>query len=124
MLGLIWTIVVIALANIVPASNSIIHNAEELSINSNQEIPIDQAKHIQKSFLIGGKHDVEQVDRREFEVLFLLSLLLWNFCLENEQMNFRRSLGKSDDIFHVIHLNMRCFISFQPLILLAPLLMN
>lgn len=69
---LIRTITVIALTNIVIVLSSIKHHTEELDINKNQEIPVEQVKNVRHSFLFGGKHDVEQIDNTEFEVLLLL----------------------------------------------------
>lgn len=64
----IRTLVVVVFANIVLVSSNIIQNSEEVESKSNQEIPVDRMK----PFLIGGKHDVEQIDGTEFEVLLLL----------------------------------------------------
>ncbi|VDM99940.1 unnamed protein product, partial [Onchocerca ochengi] len=69
MLLLRLTTALIALANFgVILSNNIINNTKEHEIDSNnQELSIDHAKDLRQSFLIGGKHDVEQVDSKEFE---------------------------------------------------------
>ncbi|MCP9257104.1 Cathepsin L [Dirofilaria immitis] len=57
----------IILTNIGIVLCSIKHNANELEIDNNRESSIDQVKDAQQSFLIGGKHVVEQVDSKEFE---------------------------------------------------------
>uniref|UniRef100_A0A0R3RQN1 Secreted RxLR effector peptide protein n=1 Tax=Elaeophora elaphi TaxID=1147741 RepID=A0A0R3RQN1_9BILA len=72
---LIRTVAVITLANVVAVLSSIMHYNKELNVASNQGIPVDQVKDTRQSVLVGGKHDVEQIDSTKFEVS-LVSLLL------------------------------------------------
>uniref|UniRef100_A0A1I8F1L2 Cystatin domain-containing protein n=1 Tax=Wuchereria bancrofti TaxID=6293 RepID=A0A1I8F1L2_WUCBA len=64
---LIRTTALIALANIITVLSSIVHTTKKFNNDNDQQLSIDQMKNVRQSFLIGGKHDVEQIDNTQFE---------------------------------------------------------
>ncbi|EFO13491.1 hypothetical protein LOAG_15038, partial [Loa loa] len=64
------TIAVIALTNCITVLSNIIHTTttKKFDINTdNERISMDQMKNIRQSFLIGGKHDVEEIDNTKYK---------------------------------------------------------